>query len=706
MEINKHIIDQRITKIVSDNPDWFANLGDDRRKKSKAYVILTVATYLGIELEDANSLITEGSQDAGVDAIYIGDLNDYEFPVTIFQGKYVFDLNKESNFPANGIQRVVGAVASIFDPYKPVLLNDDLKPKVQEIRSLISDGYIPTVRCVCANNGLTWTQEGENHIKNAGFPANQVQFDHFNHDDIVQLIQNKKGIKTTLHFSGKSIVDDFNYKRVLLGKVNVVEFAQLFENHGDVLLEKNIRRYLGLTKNRVNESIQDTLIGDKKDNFYFYNNGVTIVCSKFSYNALQGGDWNVTIEDLQIINGGQSCKTIQQTIHNHPSLDYSQVFVLVRLYELSGKDIDDLITDITIATNSQNPVDLRDLRANDERQRKLELDIKELGYTYKRKKDAALNGDIIPSSVVAEAVFTIWKRKPHLAKFKRTELFGKYYDDVFVNLNSAQAIIAVLIYRYCDNQRRKFKLYVKHPHLPFSNYFIAMVIGELTLLDCNIKLNELTHANFIKVKDYFEHNKETLFERANVIVEKALEFLYPDGLVNIEPRRLSAFFRRGELLDYIDSHRAGVDENTASSLKKGERNVFPKDASVSDKVFEKQHNSAVTDTDLFVKAEGKIEKIKLESIIYIEGAKDYVFIHLEGGRVIHFLSTMKDLEAKLTANKFIRCHRSYFVNLNKISNLEDGNNIIRIDNGETSKLIPVGKQYKAKVMDFVNSKRL
>lgn len=533
-------------------------MGDDRQKKSKAFVIMSVAIYLGVEWEEAQNLVTEGGNDAGVDAIYIGDLNDYEFPVTIFQSKYVFDLEKESNFPANGIQRVVGAVTSLFDPSKPVLLNDDLNPKVQEIRSLISDGYIPIVRCICVNNGLTWTQEGNNHITNAGFPAHQVQFSHFNHNDIVQLLQSPKGVKTTLHFSGKSIVDDFNYKRVLLGKVNVVELALLLEKYGDALLEKNIRRYLGLTHNRINESIQNTLTGDKKDNFYFYNNGITIICSKFSYNALQGGDWTVTIEDLQIINGGQSCKTIQQTIHDYPQLDYSQVFVLVRLYELSGKDIDDLVTDITIATNSQNPVDLRDLRANDSRQQKLELAIHELGYNYKRKKDVTLTGDIIPSSVVAEAVFTIWKRKPHLAKFKRTELFGKFYNEVFNDLNAAQAVIAVLIYRYCDNQRRKDDLYAQHPHLPYSNYFISMIIGDLVLSDMKIKLPQLTHLNFLPIRDYFSAHKETLFDRANELIEETLKNYYPAGIHDIEPRRLSAFFRRGELLESIKMWEGGL----------------------------------------------------------------------------------------------------------------------------------------------------
>ncbi len=556
MEINKHIIDQRIAKIVQDYSSLFSS-SDERRNKSKAFVTLCAAVYLSIEIEEANNIVTEGGNDAGVDAIYIGDVNNNEFIVTLFQGKYVFDLNKDANFPANSLQRVIGSIGSIFDPRKPVLLNNDLKPKVEEIRSLISDGNIPIIRCVFVSNGLKWTQEGDNHIKNAGFLPSQVEFEHFNHNDIVQSLQNKKGIKTNIRFSGKSIVDNFNYKRVLIGKVNVLHLAELFESNGDTLLEKNIRRHLGVSKNRVNESIQKTLLSAKKDNFYFYNNGVTIVCSKFSYNALQGEDWNVNIEDIQIINGGQSCKTIQQTIKANPTVDYSQVYILVRLYELSGNEVEDLVTDITIATNSQNPVDLRDLRANDVLQRQLELDIKELGFTYKRAKDINVVNDIIPSSVVAESVFTIWRKKPHLAKFKKTELFGKFYQDIFEDLNAAQAVLAVLIYRYCDNQRKKDEMYPIKLHLPYSNYFLAMILGDLILKDTNNTFEQLTHHTFSETKNYFENNKELLFNKSCEVLEDALKEIYPNGLEKVEGRRLSATFRREELLEYITTYKNG-----------------------------------------------------------------------------------------------------------------------------------------------------
>jgi len=554
MDINKHIIDQRIRKIVNDNPDKFL-VGNDNQKLSKAFVCLSVASYLDIELEEAFDLITEGGNDAGVDAIFIGDVNDYDFSVTIFQGKYVFDLDKDSNFPANSIQRVIGSIGAIFDPGKPIEMNDDLMPKVEDIRSLIADGFIPNIKCVFMNNGLKWNVDGQNHIENSGFPESQVKFEYFNHKDIVDSLQSRKEINETLQLAGKSVQEDFNFKRVLIGKINVVELADLFDKYGDNLLDQNIRKYLGLSTNRVNTAIKDTLLSEKRENFYFYNNGITMVCSKFSYNGLQSDNWIVKVNDLQIINGGQTCKTILYTVKNNPAIDYSNAYVLVRLYELSGEGMDSLITDVTIATNSQNPVDLRDLRANDDLQKRFETAVSELGYTYKRKKDnTVLPRDItILSSVAAESIFSVWKKKPYQAKFKKNELFGAFYHNVFDDINAAQLVISVLIYRFCDAQRKKSALSDDYPHIPYSNYFMSMIIGNLLLNDLNLSLEKLTHREFDNVKTYFETNKDNLFERANEKLITALNNLYPapKDYKAIDKRRLSATFRRGDLLMYL-----------------------------------------------------------------------------------------------------------------------------------------------------------
>ena len=127
-------------------------------------------------------------------------------------------------------------------------------------------------------------------------------------------------------------------------------------------LQRNIRRYLGLNENRVNADIHRTLTDPENcENFYFFNNGITIICKSFRYNALQGADFQLKLENMQVINGGQTCKTIQQALNSHESLPgYQNTYVMVRVYELADDD-QGFVTDITYATNSQNPVDLREI---------------------------------------------------------------------------------------------------------------------------------------------------------------------------------------------------------------------------------------------------------------------------------------------------------------------------------------------------------
>lgn len=556
MDINKHIIDQRIKTIIKEKPEWFNTIRDENKKISRAFVLLVLSTYLNMELTEAYPMMTDGGGDAGIDAIYVGDATDLELPVTIFQGKYKMDLEIDSNFPANEVQKVINTINTIFDVGKDIgTLNPILKAEIEDIRSLIGDGYIPVVKVVLFNNGLKWNNEGEQHLTNANFPKDQVEFEYINHEAVVGFIQSSKGINASLMLQGVSIVENFNFKRVLIGKVDISEIAKLFDTYGDSLLEKNIRRYLGLNRNRVNEDIQGTLLSKNKENFYFKNNGITMICKKFSYNALQEKNWEIKAETLQIINGGQTCKTIQHTISAHPGESFSQVFVLVRLYELPDSDDENeyLINEITLATNSQNPVDLSDLRSNDTIQKTLEIDILELGYNYRRKKDVASANDfVIPSSVAAQAICSIWKELPHLAKFKRKELFGSLYERIYTqDLNAAQVVIAVIIYRYCDNQRRKVSIIEQFPHIPYSNYFMSMLMGHLLLQKMGITLQELTHKNFSTNKDYFEQNKEKLFDEANQILINALKKLYNQDYTNLNARKLSAAFRRGDLYSSI-----------------------------------------------------------------------------------------------------------------------------------------------------------
>ncbi len=389
---------------------------------------------------------------------------------------------------------------------------------------------------------------------NANFPKSQVSFSHYNHVDISNQLQSTRKINDSIKLSGKAVIEDFDFKRVLIGKVSVSEVGALMQRHGDFLLEKNIRKYLGLNKNRVNQNIQSTLIdSSKRKNFYFFNNGMTVLCKKFSHNALMEENWQLKLENIQIINGGQTSKTILETVNQNPDIDFTKTTVLLRLYEVSEEDHEsiNLTTDITIATNSQTPVDLRDLRANDSLQKEIEVAVAQLGYKYLTKKGTGASlssSETIPSSVAAESIFSIWKKKPQLAKYKRSELFGKFYSEVFKDINGAHTVIAVLLFRFCDTNRKKTELVKKFKHIPYSNYYLSMLCGEILLEEKSLKSSEISHINFSELKSYWDTNKEGIYDKAILKIDEALKDLFPNGLEQLDPRRIAATFRRGGLL--------------------------------------------------------------------------------------------------------------------------------------------------------------
>ncbi len=104
---------------------------------------------------------------------------------------------------------------------------------------------------------------------------------------------------------------------------------------------------------------------------------------------------------------------------------------------------------------------------------------------------------------------------------------------------------------------------------------------------------------------------------------------------------------------------------------------------------------------IIVKSEYKLVQIPIKDILYIEGLKDYVKIYTEGAeKSIMTLISMKALERSLPANKFMRVHRSYIVNLSKIKIIERN----RIVFGKTS--IPVSESYKQVFADYISSRTL
>ncbi|MCF0042056.1 LytR/AlgR family response regulator transcription factor [Dyadobacter fanqingshengii] len=100
---------------------------------------------------------------------------------------------------------------------------------------------------------------------------------------------------------------------------------------------------------------------------------------------------------------------------------------------------------------------------------------------------------------------------------------------------------------------------------------------------------------------------------------------------------------------------------------------------------------------LFLKVEYQLVRIAYEDILYMEGLKDYVKVHLKSDpKPILSLTSLKALEEKLPPSKFMRVHRSFIVNLDKISAVTK--NTIQIG----SMTIPVSDQHKDGFNQFLS----
>jgi hypothetical protein len=566
MSLKEQTVDQWVTKAVEKHAEFLeTSLGiknDLPKAKSACFVALCAESVLGLSDEEARECIVEGGNDFGVDGLHIADVADVEFTVTLFQGKYHQSLEGTKGFPMSGIEKLVRAIDAIFDPKVDVEFNDRLKERVEDIRSLIHDENIPRVRVIFCSNGTNWAANGQEVIDRA--QSSQIKWDaHLGAEELIGLKESTASINAQLHLSGVTLVEDYDYRRVAIGKIRVAELAALFEKEGDKLLERNVRRYLGQV-GRVNKGIEATLTeASERPNFYFYNNGITLICTKFSFNALQRDDQIFRVEGMSVINGGQTCKTIQHVLKSLPAdtKGLDEAFVLVRLYELPEDDVE-FVRRITYATNSQNPVDLRDLQSNESVQKRLESSLASLNFNYARYRSQSNVGRrVISSARAAEAVLAVWRRKPQLSKNQRSEHFGRLYDFIFTpDLNGAQVVVAVEIFRYVE-RRRRAQSKESARFVPYATAVISMLIGDSLLTKAGYNLSEVDHNNLDGLRAALSEHQDSFYDTAVTRISAALKSIYAEASLDNGPlHRLAGYFRRGDLMEALEETTSSMGD--------------------------------------------------------------------------------------------------------------------------------------------------
>ena len=202
--------------------------------------------------------------------------------------------------------------------------------------------------------------------------------------------------------------------------------------------EANVRDYQG--NNSVNKSIAETLYAPGHEDFWWLNNGVTVLVSKMSRITNK----EIVIENPEIVNGLQTSREIFNYFSNNKeNIDIERRNVLVRIIQPADEDSRDKII---FATNNQTNIPQYSLRVTDNIHVQIELYFKSKGLYYDRRKNYYKNlkkkpADIIGVSFLAQCLISLILKKPDYARARPSTLLTE--DNIDDRLYSGEQDLEV-----------------------------------------------------------------------------------------------------------------------------------------------------------------------------------------------------------------------------------------------------------------------
>ena len=138
-----------------------------------------------------------------------------------------------------------------------------------------------------------------------------------------------------------------------------------------------------------------------------------------------------------------------------------------------------------------------------------------------------------------------------------------------------------------------------------------------------------------------------------------------------------------------------VDERSLkTSIEVGLYNFRHSQHDISAKDVQDTKMDIISNDHFFIKVKQGLQKILLKDILFFEAYDNYAYVHTQDKK--HIVSMpLISIENKISPQHFIRVHRSYIINIEKIQGLEDDNVII------DGKSIPIGKTYRSDIMKLI-----
>ena len=406
-----------------------------------------------------------------------GDLiqedSSYSYPTkNVVIDMIILQSTRQQGFREASIDRFIAVSTDIFDLSKQTSMlssvyNERLLESIQRFR----DHYqqlapsFPRLRvtfCYASKGAEVHpnVERKTKQLKNvvlSHFPECEFEFRFLGARDLVELARRSPQSTYRLPLSESPISSGQKVGFVCL--VGLRDFYSFISDDNNEIrtqiFEANVRDYQGRTE--VNDEIQSSLEMNTTEDFWWLNNGVSIVATKAS---LAGK--TLTIEDPQIVNGLQTSREVYDYYKKLDQSDDVRTILVRVMVPEEGESRDRIIK----ATNSQNAVMIASLRSTDKIHRDIEEYLLPRGLFYDRRKNYYKNegksrNSIVSISYLAQSVMAIVLRRPDTARARPSSLLKTdvEYTRVF------DSSYPIQLYYVCTEVLRKVESYLKKTDL-------------------------------------------------------------------------------------------------------------------------------------------------------------------------------------------------------------------------------------------------
>lgn len=403
--------------------------GADRENHflSRALAAYSVHFLSGADPKVCAASITDASDDNGLDAIYYEPGRKILFLV---QSKWIHDGAGE---PDNGsVKKFVAGVRDLFN-LSFDRFNKKIQRKAAEITAALQD-HETTYRVVLAYTGINRLAEPssrdlEDLLSDINDTSEVLSILPLNQSDLHKsLASGVAGEPITLDIALKFWGKTESPHEAYYGQVNGSEISAWWEKYQTGLFEKNLRNALGDTD--VNAEIRKT-IQSAPENFWYFNNGITMVCKSAKKNMIGGADRDhgtFHCENISIVNGAQTVSTIGRYFQSTKDKAVENISVQMRIIALGNEE--QLGAQITKTNNRQNRIENRDFVRQDPEQIRIqtELAIDNIQYQLMRS-DSQVSSPTVLDLTESTTALACASGDPKLVVQLKREI-GKLWEDL------------------------------------------------------------------------------------------------------------------------------------------------------------------------------------------------------------------------------------------------------------------------------------